>query len=85
MCQLNGNEQKPRQIKRNVKALVHGTDFEQHLNTRGKLSRFNKRLRQLPEAGGGSALVSVPKVIVDNRRWMWLTYDNVDRYFDGRR
>ena len=27
----------------------------------------------------------MPKVLTDNRRWMWLTYSNVDTYFDGRK
>ena len=83
MSQLNGDEKNPRKLKRGIIALVQGTDFEQHLQSRQQTCKFLRRLRQLPAAGGGAALTAVPKMIVDNRRWMWLTYDNVNRYFDG--
>eukprot|EP00966_Prymnesium_polylepis_P263726 6092623-Prymnesium_polylepis.1 len=64
-------------------ALVAGTDLEQHLKSRAQRAKFLRRLRQLPVAGGGACLSAVPKLITDNRRWMWLTYSNVDRYFTG--
>ena len=68
MSQLNGAELKPRAIKRNLLALVQGTDFEEALKSKGQLARFAKRLRQQPLAGAGAGLTSVPKVVVENRR-----------------
>ena len=76
MSQINGNELKPRAIRQAIAALVSGTTLEQHLKSKQQRSKFLKRLRQ-------SGLTAVPKVICDNRRWMYLTYKNVDRYFDG--
>ena len=77
MSQMNGNELKPRAIRQNVAAIVAGTELEQHLRSKQQRAKFLKRLRQ---SGGLSA---VPKVVCDNRRWMYLTYNNVNRYFDG--
>eukprot|EP00966_Prymnesium_polylepis_P230928 5344189-Prymnesium_polylepis.1 len=83
MSQINGNELKPRAIMRNLNALVDGTELQQHLRSKEQRKRFLSRLRRLPVAGGGATLSAVPKVLTDNRRWMWLTYENVNRYFDG--
>ena len=77
MSQLSGNELKPKAAQRNLKALVAGTALEPYLSSSGQRKRFLLRLRR---EGG---LVVLPKVIVDNRRWMWLTYTNVSIYFDG--
>ena len=77
MSQINGNELKPRAIRCSSAALVNGTTLAQHLHSKQQRSKFLKRLRQ-------SGLRAVPKVICDNRRWMYLTYTNVNRYFaDG--
>ena len=77
ISQLNGNEIKPKAAARNLIALVKGTPMEKHLTSWQQRAKFLKRLRR---EGG---LISVAKVIVDNRRWMWLTYTNVSTYFDG--
>jgi len=76
MSQINGNELKPRAIKSTILALVQGTTLEQYTKSKQQRAKFLKRLR---EAG----LRAVPKVLCDNRRWMYLTYTNLDRYFDG--
>ena len=76
MSQINGNELKPRAIKSTILALVQGTTLEQYTKSKQQRTKFLKRLRQ-------SGLRAVPKVLCDNRRWMYLTYTNVDRYFDG--
>ena len=77
MSQLNGNEIKPKAARRNLIALVQGTDLEQHLTSEQQRAKFLKRMRR------EGMLVSASTVIVDNRRWMWLTYFNVSTYFDG--
>ena len=77
MQQLNGNELKPRAIQRSVTALVKGTEFEKFLTSKRQRDQFLLRLRRL----GG--LVSVGKIVVDNRRWLWLTYHNRNEYFTG--
>ena len=77
MSQLAGNEVKPRAAQRNLIALVKGSELEKHLTSKEQRKKFLLRLRRM----GG--LVTVGKVIVDNRRWMWLTYANVSIYFDG--
>ena len=76
MSQINGNELKPRAIRQTIAALVEGTTLEQHLKSKQQRSKFLRRLRQ-------SGLQAVPKVLCDNRRWMFLTYTNVGRYFTG--
>ena len=81
MSQLNGNELKPRALTQNLLALVNGSTLQQHLKSKQQRSRFLKRLRQLLVCG--ASLSAVPKVLCDNRRWMWLTYLNVDTYFTG--
>ena len=76
MSQVNGNELKPRALRQSIAAIVSGTTLEQHLASKQQRAKFLKRLRL-------AGLRTVPKVICDNRRWMYLTYKNVDRYFDG--
>ena len=76
MSQINGNKLKPRAIRCSIASLVNGTTLAQHLHSKQQRSKFLKRLRQ-------SGLRAVPKVICDNRRWMYLTYTNINRYFDG--
>ena len=85
MKQLSGDEQKPRRMKRSLLALVKDSPLESKLASANQQKKFFKRLRQHPAAGGGSALRAVPKVVTENRRWLWLTYDNVMRYLDGWR
>lgn len=79
MSQLNGNELKPRAIRQSLIALVQGSSLEQHLKSKQQRAKFLKRLRQLQVAG--VSLTAVPKLLCDNRRWMWCTYINVDNYF----
>ena len=81
MSQLNGNELKPRALTQNLIALVKDSTLEQHLTSTQQRARFLKRLHQLKVCG--ASLCAVPKVLCDNRRWMWLTYENVNSYFDG--
>ena len=76
MSQINGNELKPRAIKSIIMALLEGTTLAQYAKSKQQRTKFLKRLRQ-------SGLCAVPKVLCDNRRWMYLTYTNVDRYYDG--
>ena len=78
MSQINGNELKPRAIRRVIMALVAGTELEQHVQSRQQRSKVLRRLRR-------AGLTAVPKVLCDNRRWMYLTYTNVDRWFTGWR
>jgi hypothetical protein len=79
MKQLSGDEQKPRQIKNTLRAAVVGTPYEKHLNTMHKAKHALKRLRcdHAPE------ISSLSKCTVDDRRWLWMTFPNLDRWFDG--
>ena len=78
MMQLAGDEQRPRAIARVMKAAVLGTPFESSLKTPSQASHALKRLRR-----DHTELSSLGKCSVDDRRWLWLTYDNLDRWFDG--
>ena len=77
MTQLNGNEKKPSAVRSDLIALTKGSEWEKNLSSANQRRRFLLRLRR---EGGLRAL---PKLIVDNRRWLWLTYTNVNQYFDG--
>ena len=80
MNQIAGKTKKPRDVRRVIKQTAMGTAFEKHASKpRQLLHIYNLLLREYPELerSGGTT--------VDERRWLWTTYSNLNEWFEGFR
>ena len=75
--QLEGAEQKPRQIMAAAIASAKGTQYEEKLSTQSQRAALLRRMRV--EKG----LSSVSSQAIDDRRWKWLTSSNLTEWFKG--
>ena len=78
--QLNGDEKKPKDVKRVIKQAAMGTALEKHASNGRQLRYiYDRLLREYPELerSGGTT--------VDERRWLWTTYSNLKEWFEGFR
>ena len=87
MQQLAGSEQKGHMLKRTLGAMVLGTHMEQDLASARQRQKILRRLRvasSVPTEDGVNLTLSLKRTeLVDNRRWLWNTYDNNVRWLDG--
>ena len=88
MQQLAGAEQKGHQLKRTLGALVLGTAMEQDVSSARQKAKVLRRLRIAeavpPEDGGVNLTLSLlQSELVDNRRWLWNTFDNNVKWLRG--
>ena len=77
MKQLNGDDQKPRQLIQTAVASAAGTVHESLVSTQSQKAYFLKRVRREMEIA-----VAVSKCI-DDRRWQWLTSTNLTTWMRG--
>ena len=79
--QSSGDEQKPRQLRRTVIAAFKGTPLESQLSTPRQLTRALKTMRE----DHADVITRANKCSVDDRRWQWTTYTNLNDWYDGWR
>jgi hypothetical protein len=78
--QLAGAEAKPKDLKLVMAAAAKGTGFEGALtSSRQKRKAYDRVLTE------NTNLERKGKCAVDARRWFWMTYKNLDAWFDGWR
>ena len=75
--QLQGNEQKPRQLVAALVASAKGTIYEENL---AKASQKRTILRRMRIEMG---MATVSSKVIDDRRWKWLTSTNLRNWFVG--
>ena len=77
MCQLDGNEQKPRQLAAAIVASSTGTVYEVALAKTTQRAALLRRVRLEMQ------LATVTSQVIDDRRWKWLTSTNLTEWFRG--
>lgn len=75
MQQLAGNELKPRQLAQAAVASAQGTNWEEHLESTSQRAHFLRRVRMEHNLGVSTS------VVIDDRRWKWLTSSNMTQWF----
>ena len=77
MQQVAGNEQKPRQLAQAAIASAQGTAYEHDLRLQSQRATLLRRVRMEHHLGVSAS------VVIDDRRWKWLTSTNMTVWFEG--